>query len=278
MFDPTQFGCSVVAAADPERERATHYMIPSGSGKAQPQVCAYCKRSAAEILGTLERLEFTADDSPIAQMQARGHFTRKGHALTGYYLREPGAEMWGELVRTCACATTESATTEGTPPTAPATETALPFAEGDEISYPFGINRERERVTVLRAQRHATGSASISYRFASNPNGITWHGFLSEDDAADVAALEISKPAREIPTSRIGTHARGQGLPELHTGSAVTMYGELWRRDEDEWVRVLGVNGSADPTSPNYDSVATMDDAEMVNQLFTFANADRISQ
>lgn len=53
---------------------------------------------------------------------------------------------------------------------------------GDLIEIPWGINREVERVVVHSVHRYDTGALSLRYRFASNPRGIDWSGFIDADE------------------------------------------------------------------------------------------------
>lgn len=53
---------------------------------------------------------------------------------------------------------------------------------GDLIEMPWGITREVERVVVHSVHRYDTGALSLRYRFASNPRGIDWSGFVASDE------------------------------------------------------------------------------------------------
>jgi hypothetical protein len=98
---------------------------------------------------------------------------------------------------------------------------------------------------------------------------------LTEEAVASLTAREKEMTAaylRAFPSALF--HEEGYALPVLEVGQHIDMYGEVWRYNgPDDWERVRGVDGSADPDSPNYDSVGTMDDDEMEGQTFTLTEA-----
>lgn len=58
----------------------------------------------------------------------------------------------------------------------------LDLQPGDVILYPFGMRRELDEIVLHGVHRYDNGSYSIRYRFASNPRGIDWQGFIDADD------------------------------------------------------------------------------------------------
>ena len=59
---------------------------------------------------------------------------------------------------------------------------------GDIITYPFGMRREIDVVTVQATRLLASGNIAIRYRFTSNPSGIDWQGVVRPGDP-DVRVL-----------------------------------------------------------------------------------------
>ena len=53
---------------------------------------------------------------------------------------------------------------------------------GDIAVIPFGINREPVRACIHRVHTYDTGDMSIRWRFADNPQGIDWNGFIDAND------------------------------------------------------------------------------------------------
>lgn len=71
---------------------------------------------------------------------------------------------------------------------------------GDVISAPLGITRTHETIVIHDIYIYNTGDVSIRYRYASNPRGIDWSGFVSHDEA------ETRLVARGI--ARVDPHIR----------------------------------------------------------------------
>lgn len=53
---------------------------------------------------------------------------------------------------------------------------------GDIIAKPVGITRTLETIVVHSVHTYDTGDISIRYRYASNPRGVDWSGFISHDE------------------------------------------------------------------------------------------------
>ena len=53
---------------------------------------------------------------------------------------------------------------------------------GDIIATPTGITRTPETVVVHSVHTYDTGDISIRYRYASNPRGVDWSGFISRNE------------------------------------------------------------------------------------------------
>ena len=53
---------------------------------------------------------------------------------------------------------------------------------GDIITTPTGITRTPETIVVHSVHTYDTGDISIRYRYASNPRGVDWSGFIAHDE------------------------------------------------------------------------------------------------
>lgn len=53
---------------------------------------------------------------------------------------------------------------------------------GDIISTPTGITRTPETIVVHSVHTYETGDISIRYRYACNPRGVDWSGFIPHDE------------------------------------------------------------------------------------------------
>lgn len=53
---------------------------------------------------------------------------------------------------------------------------------GDIITRPTGITRTPETVVIHSIHTYDTGDVSIRYRYASNPRGVDWTGFITHDE------------------------------------------------------------------------------------------------
>lgn len=68
-------------------------------------------------------------------------------------------------------------------------QTETKIEVGDVVAVPQGVDRKIEEVVIQAIRHHDNGSASITYRYASNPNGISWHGFIREEDMPSIVIL-----------------------------------------------------------------------------------------
>lgn len=59
---------------------------------------------------------------------------------------------------------------------------------GDIIRCPFGIDRTPEEVVVQSVHHHGTRDVSIRFRYAENPRGIDWSGFIAKDETVELLA------------------------------------------------------------------------------------------
>ena len=55
---------------------------------------------------------------------------------------------------------------------------------GDIVIIEWGTQRIPEAVCIHSVHTYETGDMSIRYRFASNPRGVDWSGFVAHDDAS----------------------------------------------------------------------------------------------
>lgn len=100
---------------------------------------------------------------------------------------------------------------------------------------------------------------------------IGWALYGIANRLAHALVQEFEDADRNDYAGPDGTHERGEALPEFMPGETFAMYGETWRYNgQHDWQRIAGSDGSADRTSPNFESVGTMDDWEMTRQHFTF--------
>ena len=53
---------------------------------------------------------------------------------------------------------------------------------GDIITTPTGLYRTLETIVVHSIHTYATGDLSIRYRYACNPRGVDWSGFIAHDE------------------------------------------------------------------------------------------------
>ena len=69
---------------------------------------------------------------------------------------------------------------------------------GDVVAVPQGVDRKIEEVVIQAIHHYDNGSASITYRSASNPHGISWRGFIREEDMPSVVILDHTNERLDV--------------------------------------------------------------------------------
>ena len=77
-------------------------------------------------------------------------------------------------------------------------QTETKIEVGDVVAVPQGVDRKIEEVVIQAIHHYDNGSASITYRYASNPHGISWHGFIREEDMASVVILDRTNERLDV--------------------------------------------------------------------------------
>ena len=77
-------------------------------------------------------------------------------------------------------------------------QTETKIEVGDVVAVPQGVDRKIEEVVIQAIHHYDNGSASITCRCASNPHGISWHGFIREEDMASVVILDRTNERLDV--------------------------------------------------------------------------------
>ena len=56
------------------------------------------------------------------------------------------------------------------------------LAPGDIAVIPYGVNREPISVCIHSVHTYPSGDMSVRYRYAENPKGVDWSGFIKHGD------------------------------------------------------------------------------------------------